>query len=121
MNEKVLINGQEIEITETFLREFRKRAGVVRVQTWEEIRRIRFIKKRGIKDYTCAEIGRMLGRHSDTIYNWFKDYPGVIEKRHPAKRMKDPRTGEWKVKRRHTILLIPPEVFRTWLKEHSKK
>lgn len=121
MYEKVVIDDQEIEITGTFLKEFRKRAGVIRVQGWEEIRRLPFIKSGRVKDYTCADIGRMLERHPDTIYNWFKDCPGVVEKQHPAKRIKDPKTGEWKVKRRHTILLVPPEVFAKWLSEHTKK
>ena len=115
------------EITQAELEELRKRAGLkVIAQGWAEISRLPwprggFLKKGRIRDYTCAEVGRMLGRHPDTIYKWFKDHPGVIEKQHPAKRMKDPKTGEWKVKRRHTILLIPPDVFNKWLREHTKR
>jgi hypothetical protein len=111
------------EITQARLEALRKQRGMKLIAYGiREHVRLPFIKNgRRIKDYTCAQIGRTLGRHPDTIYRWFKDYPGVIVKQNPAKRMKDPKTGEWKVKRRHTILLIPPDIFTKWLREHTKK
>ncbi len=113
--------SEEREITEAFMEAFRRKHGTKVIARGQEVLRLPFVKSNRIKDYTCAEIGRTLDRHPDTIYRWFKDYPGVIEKQNPAKRMKDPKTGEWKIKRRHTILLIPPDVYFKWLREHTKK
>lgn len=103
------------------LKDLRKQRGQKLIAFgWEEAKRLPLVKNG--KDYhSCAEIGRALGHHPDTIYHWFKDYPGVSEQPHPAKRMKDPKTGQWKVKRRHRILLIPADVFMSWLREHTKK
>ncbi len=109
------------EIDKATMEEIRKRAGLKLIAYGEEILRLPFMPANRTKPYTCAEIGRELGRHPDTILSWFKDVAGVITKSSPAKRMKDPKTGEWKVKQKHTILLIPIDVYSKWLREHTRK
>lgn len=90
--------------------------------SWEEFQRLQRLKIRsGEKHYTCSDIARELGQHRDTIYKWFKDYPGVLEIPHPAQRIKDPETREWRVKKKHSILLIPADVYMRWRREHSEE
>lgn len=110
------------EIDKATMEEIRKRAGFELIAYGPEIMRLPYpFKTNRTKPYTCAEIGRELGRHSDTIASWFKDVPGVITKTSPAKRMKDPKTGQWKIKQKHTKLLIPASVYMKWLREHTRR
>jgi Putative ATPase subunit of terminase (gpP-like) len=107
------------EITQALLEALRRKAGTkVIAYGFDEIMRLFPAKRR--KEYTCTEIARDLGVHHDTIYSWFKDYPGVIEVPHLAKRMKDPKTGQWKIKKKHAVLLIPYDVFIQFCREHAK-
>lgn len=101
------------------MEEIRKRAGVKLIAYgFEEILRQPLKIKR---TYTCREIAEELGKHPDTIFEWFKDVPGVIIKKSPAKRIKDPKTVEWRIKHKHTILMIPLDVYMQWVRDHTKK
>ena len=106
-------------IDKATLEEIRRRAGITVIAEAEELLRVPNPER--TLPYTCAEIGRELGKHPDTIFKWFKDEPGVIVKNSPAKRMKDPKTHEWKVKHKHTSLLIPVDVYMYWLRKHARK
>lgn len=106
-------------IDKATLEEIRRRAGAIVIAEGEELLRMPSSERTG--PYTCTEIGQELGRHPDTIFAWFKGVPGVITKSSPAKRMKDPKTHEWKIKHKHTILLIPIDVYMKWLRDHTKK
>jgi hypothetical protein len=62
-------------------------------------------------DYTCEALGKEWGVHRDTIYKWFKNYPGVIAVPYPATRKK----------RAYSIITIPAAVAERWRREHTKK
>lgn len=111
--------SEKPEITQALLDAIRRKTGTKLIAYgFDEIMSLFPAKRR--KEYTCADIARDLDMHHDTIYSWFKDYPGVVEVQHPAKRMKDPKTGQWKIKKKHSILLIPHDVYIKFWREHGK-
>lgn len=96
-------------------------SAILVAEEWTELTKLaqKAMWSKRTKPFTCAEIARGLEKHPDTVYKWFEDYPGVIKISHPAKRMKV--NGEWRIKQKHNILHIPPDVLLKWLNEHTKR
>jgi hypothetical protein len=115
------------EYTKEEMEAIRKPTGTTVSVEGEDIVYLPYRKVKGFpppysfKPYTCADLGRHFGVHPDTVYKWFENYPGTIKQTHPAKRVKDQKTGEWKIKQKHTVLLIPVHVFEKWMKEHQNR
>jgi hypothetical protein len=71
--------------------------------------------------YTCAELGSKWNWHRDTIFEFFKEYPGVIKMDRLKTRRQRKQVGQRRPTESYVTLRIPGTVAARFWRQYANK